>query len=56
MNFFEKIGLVESVPTQPEEEPNLNFSFDVAPSAEPATVSPDAAQTILFHRFTRLTT
>ena len=38
MNFFEKIGLVESVPTQPEEEPNLNFSFDVAPSAEPATV------------------
>ena len=43
MNFFEKIGLVESVPTQPEEEPNLNFSFDVAPSAEPATVSPDAA-------------
>lgn len=43
MNFFEKIGLVESVPTQPEEEPNLNFLFDVAPSAEPATVSPDAA-------------
>lgn len=43
MNFFEKIGLVESVPTQPEEEPNLNCAFDVAPSVEPAAVSPDAA-------------
>ena len=41
MNFFEKIGLVESVPTQPEEEPNLNCAFDVAPPVEPAAVSPD---------------
>ena len=56
MNFFEKIGLVESVPTQSEEEPNLNFSFDVARLQNRPLFRRMLQQTILFHRFTRLTT
>lgn len=40
MNFFEKIGLVESVP---EEEPNLNSSCGIeatTPEADPVNVTP----------------
>lgn len=41
MNFFEKIGLVESIPTQLEVDPNLNCALDVAPPVEPAAISLD---------------